>query len=41
MATNAQWTVVLEDKMVIKNYAEGANEGVGYLLLIPSSLHHF
>ena len=30
MATNASWTVVLEDKMVIKNYAEGANEGVGY-----------
>lgn len=32
MATNAQWTVVLEDKMVIKNYAEGANEGVGYVI---------
>ena len=32
MATNAQWTVVLEHKMVIKNYAEGANEGVGYVI---------
>ena len=30
MATNAQWTVVFEDKMVIKNHAEGADEGVGY-----------
>ena len=32
MATNATWTVVLEDKVVIKNYAEGANEGVGYVI---------
>jgi hypothetical protein len=30
MATNANWTIVFEDKVVIKNYAEGANEGVGY-----------
>lgn len=30
MATNANWTVIFEDKMVIKNYAEGANEGIGY-----------
>ena len=30
MATNAQWTVVFEDKMIIKNHAEGADEGVGY-----------
>jgi len=30
MATNANWTVVFEDKKVIKNYAEGASEGVGY-----------
>ena len=30
MATNAQWTVVFEDKMIIKNYAEGAGEGVSY-----------
>ena len=29
MATNANWTIVFEDKKVIKNYAEGANEGVG------------
>jgi hypothetical protein len=32
MATNANWTVVFEDKKVIKNYAEGANEGVGYTI---------
>ena len=30
MATNAQWTVVFEDKTIIKNHAEGADEGVGY-----------
>ena len=30
MATNANWTVVFEDKLVIKNYAEGASEGIGY-----------
>ena len=30
MATNANWTIIFEDKMVIKNYAEGANEGIGY-----------
>ena len=32
MATNANWTIVFEDKIVIKNYAEGANEGVGYII---------
>jgi len=32
MATNAQWTVVFEDKVVIKNHAEGASEGVGYVI---------
>jgi hypothetical protein len=32
MATNANWTVVFEDKLVIKNYAEGVNEGVGYII---------
>ena len=30
MATNAQWTIVFEDKMIIKNHAEGASEGIGY-----------
>jgi hypothetical protein len=30
MATNASWTVVFDDKIIIKNHAEGANEGVGY-----------
>ena len=33
MATNANWTVVFEDKMVIKYHAEGAAEGVGYKIL--------
>ena len=32
MATNANWTIVFEDKKIIKNYAEGAGEGVGYLI---------
>jgi hypothetical protein len=30
MATNAQWTVIFEDKVIIKNFAEGANEGLTY-----------
>mgnify|MGYP003153165033 FL=1 len=30
MATNATWVVVFEDKTVIKNIDEGANEGIGY-----------
>ena len=32
MATNANWTVVFEDKCIIKNYAEGASEGVAYII---------
>jgi len=32
MATNASWTVVFDDKMIIKNHAEGAQEGVGYII---------
>jgi len=32
MATNSTWTVVFDDKMVIKNYAEGASEGIGYVI---------
>ena len=32
MATNAQWTVIFEDKKIIKNYAEGASEGIGYVI---------
>jgi len=32
MATNANWTVVTEDKIIIKNHAEGASEGVGYII---------
>ena len=32
MATNANWTVIFEDKKIVKNYAEGADEGVGYII---------
>ena len=34
MATNAKWTVVMDDKIVIKNYDEGAhpNQGVSYII---------
>ena len=32
MATNANWTIVFEDKLIIKNFAEGANEGIGYIV---------
>tara|TARA_R110000772_G_scaffold71016_3_gene155988 strand:- start:596 stop:970 length:375 start_codon:yes stop_codon:yes gene_type:complete len=32
MATKANWTIVFEDKIVIKNYAEGADEGIGYVI---------
>jgi len=32
MATNAQWTVVFQDKTIIKNHAEGASEGIGYVI---------
>jgi hypothetical protein len=30
MATNANWTIIFDDKSVIKNYAEGALEGLSY-----------
>jgi hypothetical protein len=30
MATNANWTVVFDDKIIIKNYDEGSGEGVSY-----------
>ncbi len=32
MATNANWTIVFEDKCIIKNHAEGASKGVGYII---------
>ena len=32
MATNANWTIIFEDKKIIKNHAEGAVEGVGYVI---------
>ncbi len=32
MATNANWTIVFDDKCVIKSYAEGASKGVGYVI---------
>ena len=33
MATNANWTIVMDDKKITKNYAEGASEGIGFLIL--------
>jgi hypothetical protein len=30
MASKGNWTIVFEDKVIIKNYAEGASEGIGY-----------
>jgi len=30
MASLGNWTVIFEDKKVIKNHAEGASNGVGY-----------
>ena len=32
MASQGTWTIVFEDKTIIKNYAEGASEGVGYVI---------
>ena len=32
MATNANWTIVFDDKIIIKNHAEGASEGIGYVI---------
>lgn len=33
MASKGKWTVIFEDKMIIKNYDEGASEGIGYKIL--------
>jgi hypothetical protein len=33
MATNAKWTIVFDDKSIIKNHAEGAEEGIGYKII--------
>ncbi len=30
MAAKGTWTIIFEDKTVIKNHAEGADDGVGY-----------
>ena len=32
MASKGNWTIVFEDKMIIKNHAEGASEGVSYTI---------
>jgi hypothetical protein len=34
MASKGNWTIVFDDKLIIKNHAEGASEGVGYKLLM-------
>ena len=36
MATNANWTIVFDDKIIIKNHAEGASQGIGYTILDDS-----
>ena len=33
MATNANWTIVMDDKKITKNCAEGTSEGIGFLIL--------
>ena len=30
MASKGNWTIIFEDKKIIKNYAEGSSEGIGY-----------
>jgi hypothetical protein len=30
MASKGNWTIVFEDKVIIKNHAEGVSEGIGY-----------
>ena len=30
MAAKGNWTIVFQDKVIIKNFAEGASEGIGY-----------
>jgi len=32
MASKGNWTVVFEDKIIIKNHAEGASEGISYVI---------
>tara|TARA_B100001094_G_C18115703_1_gene763869 strand:+ start:528 stop:917 length:390 start_codon:yes stop_codon:yes gene_type:complete len=32
MTTKANWTIVFEDNVVIKNHAEGASQGIGYVI---------
>jgi|TARA_R100001510_G_C7468386_1_gene85762 hypothetical protein len=32
MAAQGNWTVIFEDRCVIKNFAEGANKGIGYII---------
>lgn len=33
MASKGKWTVIFDDKIIIKNYDEGASEGIGYKIL--------
>jgi hypothetical protein len=32
MASKGNWTIIFEDKLVVKNHAEGAAEGIGYTI---------
>ena len=33
MASRGKWTVIFEDKKIIKNYDEGASEGISFKIL--------
>ncbi len=33
MASKGKWTIVFEDKLIIKNYDEGATLGIGHTIL--------
>jgi len=30
MSAKGNWTIIFEDKIIIKNYDEGSNKGIGY-----------
>jgi hypothetical protein len=32
MAARGNWTIIFDDKKIIKNYAEGADQGIGYII---------
>jgi|TARA_R100001510_G_C7468384_1_gene85760 hypothetical protein len=32
MAAQGNWTIIFDDRCIIKNFAEGANGGIGYII---------